>query len=214
MKRLVVLNPLIEKLLSPENMAVLKEKLSKDFKADFIRDASPGIEKVKEEYQKLAKGEGIYEMYGHQKPIIDSRCPYITHFMVERYHKHLKSYLAPIDSILITGAEIQRKELNIDPLQLIVVTPCNAFRVFNDPIENRAIITWKGLKNILDFHPPQKNLDESPVPPGFFNYLEEIKIYSASGEEECEKLLSNIPDDADLLELLYCPGGCHRGDGL
>lgn len=207
MKKLVVLNPLIEKLLSPEDMAILKEKLIKYFGADFVKDASPGIERVKELYKKY-----VIEVSEPPKPIIDSRCPAITHFMMQKY-KHLKSFLAPVNPILITGAEIRRKEIRGNT-KLIVIAPCYAFEVYNNPKAYRTIVTWEKVKLYLNFHPPQKDLSESPVPPGFFNYLEEMKIYSASGKKECEELLSNIPSDADLLELLYCPGGCHRGDGL
>jgi hypothetical protein len=55
------------------------------------------------------------------------------------------------------------------------------------------------------------------VPPGFFNELKDksgIEIYEKSGEDNCRKLLSNIPPEAQLLELLWCKEGCHKGDGL
>lgn len=202
MKKVVVLNPLIEKLLNNQDYRFLLDEL--EYWRFLVTDPTPGIAEVRERYRQYIK-ETL------QSPVIDSRCPYIVNMICEEF-PHLEGLLAPIDPILITGAEMRRKEFGEKDTELYIVAPCKGFEKYTT--SNRLVYTWQDFKGqVIHFYPLQKLPESSPVPLGFFNELE-AKVYSASGKENCQKLLANYSKDAELLELLFCDGGCHKGDGL
>lgn len=200
-KCLIVLNPLIQQMLDEDAYS----KLLDEIKAwgHQPTDSAPGIAEVKRQYQ-----ECLFETKTF--PVIDSRCPKIRKMLIEEF-PDLMELRAPIDPILVTGAKIRRKECGNKNIEMVIVTPCEAFSYIH--LSNTRMITWREFKGLIHFYPPQKMLDESPVPLGFFDSLG-VKVYGASGEENCRKLLTDMPSDAELLELLWCEGGCHKGDGL
>lgn len=202
MKTLLFFNPIIKKLLEEDDYRALFEKF--ELLGIDVRDSTPGITRVREEYKKL-----INET--QQLPVIDSRCPYVVDMVREEF-PNLENLLAKIDPILITSAEIEREKLGGD-VELNVVAPCKGFERYTDPEKKRYVCTWQMFKELANFYPPQKTPGSSPVPLGFFDELG-VKVYSASGEENCRKLLAKYPKDAQLLELLFCEEGCHKGDGL
>lgn len=54
----------------------------------------------------------------------------------------------------------------------------------------------------------------SPIPPGFFSELN-LQTASVTGEAEIQKYFQNYtPDEVQLVEMLFCKGGCHNGDGV
>ena len=62
------------------------------------------------------------------------------------------------------------------------------------------------MKNI----PPKK----SPIPPGFFDGLG-LNTASVTGEEDIRNYFRNyVPDEVQLVEMLFCKEGCHNGDGI
>jgi iron only hydrogenase large subunit-like protein len=203
---LVVLNPVIKMIIGEHNYEKTIEMIIN--KSWLAADVSPGKEAVKKDYKAL--------FYKPGRPIIDSRCPAIIE-LVKQNFPHLDKSLAPINPILVTGARIRKKELEdsgYDIVKVIAATPCSDFCRNNHRWPDLEMITWKDFqKKVLGVSFPRNELKESPVPLGFFNDLG-VKVYSASGEENCRCLLSDIPPDAKLLELLWCKGGCHKGDGL
>ena len=57
-------------------------------------------------------------------------------------------------------------------------------------------------------------LDESPIPLGYFDSLK-FKITSLSGKDNIENYFEHkLYKEDDLVEMLYCEGGCNNGDGV
>lgn len=208
-KILVVLNPVIQRILNEQDYQSLLDRI-KNRCGHLVADSTPGITEVKKLYQKwLARSDKF--------PVIDSRCPAIIK-MIKNEFPGLIELLAPIDPILITGAKMRLEEFKNEADILSIVSPCRSF-IVDFELDNKLkfaktlIVPWRMFKVSVDFFAPQKKIENSPVPLGFFDNLG-VKVYSASGKENCKKLLKNYPTDAELLELLWCEGGCHNGDGL
>ena len=207
--KITILNPLIRNLLEREDYQKLLEKL--DAQGYRVIDLYDDLKKVKKiVLQKYADWLSKTSKF----PVIDSRCPRIRKLLIYEF-PHLMDFWAPILPILITGAELKIEELKSRNIEVsgYLVSPCKEFTRWFFSKEDIIIVTWQEFKNLISFYPPQRLLTQTPVPKGFFNDLE-VKVYGETGENECRKLLSRIPADAQLLELLWCEGGCHRGDGL
>ena len=79
-------------------------------------------------------------------------------------------------------------------------------------------LTKRKEEFIKDLNSHNKNmvkmLDESPIPPGYFNSLD-AKVTSLSGEENIVSYFkNNLHKKDDLVEMLYCTNGCNNGDGV
>jgi iron only hydrogenase large subunit-like protein len=207
--KMVVLNPVIESMLGKRYLELISLLESKGY---FVENSKRGIEYVRTFY-------GLNLFFINDTCQIDSRCPKITELIVNDFPYLLKR-ISTITPILITGAYMAFAEfLEKNPnsiVDLTIISPCEIMRAYEKMNNGTKIITWKKFKEIEEIEIPENKLDESPVPLGFFNSKALLgeKIYSASGEKDCKKLLSNIPKNANLLELLWCEGGCHKGDGL
>jgi iron only hydrogenase large subunit-like protein len=215
--KLVVLNPLIEKILNKKDYSTLINKIRNGgCKIESLEAAQKLLKtaetEVKMRYKFLLDGELKGEW---PRPVIDGRCPKIKELIHKEFPRFAK-HIAPIDSILITNA---RRQANMARENAVIVAPCSYFELKKIEAPSAfflAIGTWKEFKEKIDFHPKQKKLKKSPVPLGFFNepLFGNLKVYSASGAKRCRKLLRNCPVDAELLELLWCKNGCRNGDGL
>jgi iron only hydrogenase large subunit-like protein len=200
---LVVLNPVIKSMVDSENYRKLIEIIREwDFR---VTDSLPGIKAVKNKYREFLQSSPPY-------PVIDSRCPRIEHLILNEY-AHLTRSLAPIHPILIEGSILRQKEYG--EKRVIIVAPCEIFKVYSSrPFK---VMTWLEFQEFIQFYPPQQRAKSAPIPLGFFDFLAKelgIRIEKASGRKSCRDLLANFSPDTHLLELLWCKGGCHRGDGL
>jgi iron only hydrogenase large subunit-like protein len=208
-KKLVVLNPVIEKLLGKQYDDLIVELQNREL---YVEDSKRGIQVVRIAYRD-------YLQQTSKKPVIDSRCPEI-YKLIKYEFEHLVDYLAPIKPILITGAELAYqdfKERYKEDVTLTIVTPCKALADYDKSklSYTTELITWRDFckANSLEF--PYEILKESPVK-GFFEPLG-VPVISKSGKREVKKLLekfANLPSETQLVELLYCKGGCHKGDSL
>ena len=81
-------------------------------------------------------------------------------------------------------------------------------------LPDTGFLSWKEFVDMLGEEPARKSIEESPIPPGFFEDLG-MKTVSVTGEEEIRTYLNNdMPRDIQLVEMLYCEKGCHNGDGI
>lgn len=209
-KDLVVLNPVIEGLLGDNYQELITEL---EGSGAYVGDSKKGISVVRELYGKRVDSTSTL--------VIDSRCPSVVD-IVRREFEDLTCHLVSINPILITGALIAYEECRAkhkdEEIDLIVVTPCNALANYDleQLPSGTRLITWSNFVRERKLHYSTEVLDESPVPLGFFGSLE-VEVVGASGEKEVRRTLGdfgNIALDCGILELLYCNGGCHRGDGL
>lgn len=169
----------------------------------------------------------VREKYGHyvhkakRKPVIDARCPKIT-ALIDKKYPQLHDNIAPISPILVVCAEfLYRKYIESDSkaANLTVIAPCSWLVDKGTSIlgEKVHFITWVKFceENKIDIYP---QLLSSPVPPGFFDGLK-MQVLEGNGKQRIEAVLELaseglLPVGISLLELLYCEGGCHRGDGV
>lgn len=105
----------------------------------------------------------------------------------------------------------------------IITTPCQALADAGNELglSDTEFIPWNRLLERLEpsCRPGTGNrlkagaLEESPIPPGFFSSLGEVD--SVTGPDAVERYLGReCWKGVKLVELLYCDGGCHNGDGV
>ncbi len=105
----------------------------------------------------------------------------------------------------------------------IITTPCQALADAGNELglSDTEFIPWNRLLERLEpsrgpgdgNHLKAGTLEESPIPPGFFSALGEVD--SVTGPDAVERYLGReCWKGVKLVELLYCDGGCHNGDGV
>lgn len=152
--------------------------------------------------------------------VLDCRCPE-TIKLLEK-NNLLEGYKIPdIEPILVRTSRVlyENHVKNEDDL-LIITTPCSELRDFaQDRLKgNKGIkfLTWKefiedeGMKSL-------GKIDKSPIPLGFFeNYFD--KVLELSDEKRILadfKILKEAKGKKyNIIEMLYCDGGCNSGNGL
>jgi hypothetical protein len=141
--------------------------------------------------------------------------------MINSLYPELSAFQAEVLPILMVCAQDLYKlyvQSSQAPADLTIVTPCSSLaEAGNDKLGTIArFITWTDFcyEQELSFQLPRAV--SSPIPPGYFQFPE-YRVLEASGPSAVKRLLEQSamnPGEADLLELLYCDGGCHNGDGV
>ena len=204
------INPVVEAMAGPVYPSILQQITMRGFS---VVSCSTGLEKVRQDYRACLEASV-------NKPLIDTRCPLVG-CMVNRHYPGLRIYQAQVLPILMVCAQdlyemyVQTSQTQAD---LTIVTPCSSLaEAGNDKLGNIArFITWTDFCNEQELLFRLSRAVSSPIPPGFFQFPE-YRVLEASGSNAVKRLLDQSamnPDEADLLELLYCDGGCHNGDGV
>ena len=203
MKKVVWLNPVVKNIY---DFAALKEILQdKGFSvAECEKDH---VKSVKNAYKNaLTQSELIY----------DSRCPRAVNFIRANFKEQadLISNLNPIliESTLELSAKLKEDEW------LYVTTPCEDLAELGRGLNlaRTTFLTWKSFREQNAINLKMRNIEQSPIPPGFFTNLD-VKTLSLSSKEKIENALSykfSELKNYQIIELLYCENGCHNGDGL
>lgn len=204
--RFVWLNPVIGTMLGPELSNL--EKCLKKLGVTPVQIPNLGWV-VLEKYQ-AKLGQGL---------LIDARCPEAVN-LIEKSFPELVQYIAEIEPILIHGARyLAQKYLRNPKDELVMVTPCTSFseRYGEKFSPNISFIPWNIFVETVTGWKTSQEPETTPVPLGFFNSLS-AQVFEATGEEEIQTLLSEKPWEGAkgpiLIELLYCPNGCHSGNGM
>lgn len=164
---------------------------------------------VKEKYNKTLKST--------EKTLLDQRCP-LAIDTISEYINDEDTLIPQIDPILIhCGIELANRE-DLKGKKKIITTPCESLASYGNKknLEDTVFISWKDFIKNLNSHNKSmvKMLDESPIPPGYFDSLE-AKVTSLSGEENIVSYFkNNLHKKDDLVEMLYCTNGCNNGDGV
>jgi len=164
---------------------------------------------VKEKYNKTLKST--------EKTLLDQRCP-LAIDTISKYINDEDTLIPQIDPILIhCGIEIANRE-DLKGKKKVITTPCESLASYGNKknLEDTVFISWKEFIKDLNSHNKSmvKMLDESPIPPGYFDSLE-AKVTSLSGEENIVSYFkNNLHKKDDLVEMLYCTNGCNNGDGV
>ena len=203
MKKVVWLNPVVKNIY---DFAALKEILqNKGFSV--VECEKDNVKSVKNAYKNaLAQSELVF----------DSRCPRAVNFIMANFKEQadLISNLNPIliESALELSAKLKENEW------LYVTTPCEDLAELGRGLNlaRTTFLTWRSFREQNAINLKMRNIEQSPIPPGFFTNLG-VKTLSLSSKERIENALSykfSELKNYQIIELLYCENGCHNGDGL
>ena len=201
----IFINPVVDKMYNQEELNDVLQK--NGYERVNVTVDWHGI--VKDKYKAALKESDL--------PLVDRRCPMaIEH--VEKQGKNLSYTVPAIEPILIhCGIELsERTELK--GKKKIITTPCESLANHGNQLqlEDTVFISWKEFLKTLDADlvVKEKSLEESPIPLGYFSSLD-VNTESLSGKENIEEYFSNERyKEKDLIEMLYCDGGCNNGDGV
>lgn len=209
-RRYLWINPVVEAMAGSGYEEVLRQVKACGF---IPVTCSTGADRVLRQYREALerKKENI---------LIDSRCPMIVDW-IQQHYPELRGCQADILPILLTCAvELYQQYIEAAPqaASLTLATPCSALaHQGNEKLGRLAkFVTWKQFceEQGLDF--ALIRACGSPIPPGFFQFAD-FRIWEANGADGVATMLekfSKTNETPDLLELLYCEGGCHNGDGV
>lgn len=162
---------------------------------------------VREEYRRAADEAGY--------PVADVRCPAVAE-LLKREYRDSRLQIPDIEPILIHCArEIGGRE-DLKGRPKLITTPCRVLADMGNQagLSDTRFLSWKDFLGELGEAPRARRLDESPIPPGFFDGLS-FGTAGATGEDGVRDLLDRGDyGDARILELLWCRDGCHHGDGV
>ena len=164
---------------------------------------------VKEKYNETLKST--------EKTLLDQRCP-LAIDTISEYINDEDTLIPQIDPILIhCGIELANRE-DLKGKKKVITTPCESLASYGNKknLEDTEFISWKDFIKTLNNNEKvkSKRLDESPIPPGYFESLD-AKITSISGKENIlNHFENNLHKQDDIVEMLYCTNGCNNGDGV
>lgn len=172
---------------------------------------------VEHDWHQIVKEKYKETLQSTEKTVIDMRCP-LAVSTIKKYLTKQDSLMPEIDPILIhCGIEIANRE-DLKGKKKVITTPCDSLAIYGNKkqLEDTVFISWKEFLKELNSSEKVnvKQLDESPIPPGYFKSLD-AKITSISGPETVEEYFKNKQHkENDLVEMLYCKNGCNNGDGV
>ena len=172
---------------------------------------------VETDWHKIVKEKYNETLKSTEKTLLDQRCP-LAIDTISEYINDEDTLIPQIDPILIhCGIELANRE-DLKGKKKVITTPCESLASYGNKknLEDTVFISWKEFIKDLNSHNKNmvKMLDESPIPPGYFDSLE-AKVTSLSGEENIvSHFKNNLHKKDDLVEMLYCTNGCNNGDGV
>lgn len=168
----------------------------------------------KEDWGSYVKNRYKQELAVSTKTILDLRCPKAVDY-VKKYFP-VEEYTFPdIEPILVHCAREVHKCLAKDD-KLLIITPCIELAVCgnNLMLKNTTFLTFSHLLEKTNTKLDSKTLLESPIPPGFFSEVSK-ECMTLTGQEEIHEFFSKSQKtNHKIIELLYCPQGCHKGPGV
>ena len=203
MKKLVWLNPVVKSIY---DFAALKEILqNKGFSV--MECEKDHVQSVKNAYK---------NSLAQKELILDSRCPRAVNLVRANFKEHA-ALISNLNPILIESAIELSSKLKEDE-RLYVTTPCEELAELGRGLnlEQTTFLTWRSFREQNAINLKTRNIEQSPIPLGFFTNLG-VKTLSLSSKEKIENALSykfSELKNYQIIELLYCENGCHNGDGL
>ena len=201
----IFINPVVDKMYDKEELNKVLQ--SNGYERIDVAFDWHGI--VKDKYKSAIEQSKL--------PLLDCRCPMAIELAKEQVNN--KSITIPsIDPILIhCGIELSNRE-SLKGQKKIITTPCKSLADQGNQLKllDTTFISWKEFLKTLDANLVVKEnaLDESPIPLGYFSSLQ-VKTDSLTGKETIEEYFMNERyQEKDLVEMLYCNGGCNNGDGV
>ncbi len=203
MKKVVWLNPVVKNIC---DFAALKE---------ILQDKGFSIAECEKDHVKSVKN-AYKNALAQSELIFDSRCPRAVNFIRANF-KEQADLISNLNPILIESALELSAKLKEDEW-LYVTTPCEDLAQLGRGLNlaRTTFLTWRSFREQNAINLKTRNIEQSPIPPGFFTNLG-VKTLSLSSKEKIENALSykfSELKNYQIIELLYCENGCHNGDGL
>lgn len=198
----IFLNPVVEQMYDRERLYnFLTER---GFQPVFSRENWGAI--VLGKYQKAAA----------QTPgaIADVRCPRVAR-RIRCLDQQGRFNLPDVEPILFHCAREISARPELKRKRKLIITPCRILAEEGNDLGllETEFLTWNDFLKRLGANFPGRKLGESPIPPGFFREME--KTDSVTGEEAIEEYLKGEKwRGRKIVEMLWCSGGCHNGDGV
>ena len=150
--------------------------------------------------------------------IADARCPMAAQLVREVTATQPESHLhvADIEPILLHAARELAGRADLKDAPKLITTPCQALADQGNhlQLENTRFVAWNVLLQEWGEAPPTQKLMASPIPPGFFEGSG-LTVRKFTGRETIAAYAASCRYSREqLVELLYCPDGCHNGDGV
>ena len=201
----IFINPVVAQMYS-------KESLDKVL----LKNGYQRVE-VEKDWHKIVKDKYKEALENVSVTLLDKRCPKAIEMVMPYFNKE-EMHIPSIEPILIHCAMELAEREDLKDRQKIITTPCESLASHGNQIglENTVFISWKTFARELEGSDELqvKQLEASPIPPGYFTSLES-KISSISGEENLEAHFKTKEYKKDqLVEMLYCHMGCNNGDGV
>lgn len=197
------INPVVEKMYnnSLENI----KKVFKN-KGVIVLSCDGKLEETKEMFKK--------EIDTSNKTILDTRCPLALDYAKKVVLKS-KYKIPSIEPILIhTARYLYDTYIEDTNNEIVITTPCKALKDLGNKLfqnKNRiTFFTWIDVCHLFNISLVKK-CDTSPIPLGFFRDISN-NILEISGKNSFKE--DFIKQEYDVVEMLYCLGGCNNGDGV
>ena len=202
MEKYIWLNPVVLKMYDQQELLTVLGSL--DFQ--IVACEENHIQTVKDKYKKR------YEECRYS--LCDNRCPKAISY-VKTHYDHADLEYAAIQPILIHCAEELADKYKNDDAVLYIITPCTDLKNAGNKLslKNTVFQTWTEFCREHNIYLNRKSIEASPIPPGFFDNIPDV--VSLSSKDDIDRFFQEpFKQDKQLIEMLYCQGGCHNGDGV
>lgn len=196
----VLINPVTDRMTDPEEL----EKALCAHRLQRVTCRENWTRRVLEEYSAVLRTE--------KKTVLDTRCPMAVELVRALHIDRIRE--APVLPILLHCAKELSERKDLQEGEIVVTTPCRALAEQGNhfKLPRTVFITAREFLDRIEYH-SVKQLDCSPIPPGFFDSLGTVTV-TATGLREITDKAVLLPPETRLFEVLFCPGGCHNGDGV
>lgn len=212
-KNYIWLNPVVLQMTEAEERENSLQKLS--FEEVHCRENH--IETVRKIYREAAALEKRREQQGASHQLLcDVRCPMAVDLVKTQFPQAKVIYPKTLPILVQSAAELSKRTAAEPEAQLTVITPCEALCVLGrlQGYPRTVFMTWKAFCRRYDLHPRMKRQEQSPIPVGFFAGCAERVVSLDSRESILHFFTEQREAEADIVEMLYCSGGCHHGEGM
>lgn len=161
------------------------------------------LEDVTDEYKQLST----------HKTIIDRRCPLAFDAIqaaCTKYHHPVANH--DIEPILIHIAREFAARKDLKDSSKLIITPCISLKDMGIRLhlDDTTFMTWDEFVKQNAIKTKGHKLGKSPIPFGFFKNISKHVMHVTSDNMNDLKNLENT----EIIEGLYCDGGCQNGDGV
>lgn len=163
----------------------------------------------------------MYKQYAKisERTVLDCRCPMVRPFLEQAFPQDQLNF-PDIPPILIqTARYLYDNHIHDSSDSLTIVAPCQSLCMEGTSYFAGKVnfFTWIEFVRQEGIALPVSLLEQSPLPLGFFDPLA-LHLEKASGEAQIRATVAKAQSAAfqmpDLVEMLYCQGGCNNGDGV